>query len=52
MPSETMDVAWRCAELVYVDGNDAGARTTIAGEFLALAKKDDRGCQARFRVIS
>jgi hypothetical protein len=41
---------WRGgARSSFVYGNDAGARTTIAGEFPAVAKKDDRGCQACFR---
>jgi hypothetical protein len=42
MLGEAMDEAWRRAEFVYVDGNDDGARTTIAEYILAVAKKGER----------
>jgi hypothetical protein len=42
MLGEAMDEAWRRAEFVYVDGNDAGARTILAEYILAVAKKGER----------
>jgi hypothetical protein len=42
MLGEAMDEAWRRAEFVYVDGNDAGARLILAEYILAVAKKGER----------
>lgn len=42
MLGEAMDEAWRRAEFVYVDGNDAAARRILAEYILAVAKKGER----------
>ena len=39
MLGEAMDEAWRRAEFVYVDGNDASARVILAEYIIAVAKK-------------
>ena len=42
MLGEAMDEAWRRAEFVYVDGNDASARVILAEYIIAVSKKGER----------